>query len=180
MLEVIVREWRRLVAILKDSLKETIDSYVFFVVLGFSALAILIMATVSFEPNPVNEGLAKLTDKFSDGSDQLELPLFGRLRASEPLTEFKVVNLGDLEGSKRAWEGQYDLIVEARDKEQYGTRIAVLIEIFKEEDRKERANPNRRTRLRKLREDISEEAAAIEERGSRKGKDVRQIRAEIN
>jgi len=179
MLEVLVREWRRMVAILKDSLKETIDSYVFVAVLGFSALAILIMATVSFEPNPVNEGLEKITAKFADGSEEVELPFLGKVKVSPPLTEFKLPNLGELEGSKRPWTKEYDLVVEAQDKEQYGTRVAAMMEIFKEEDRKQKANPNRNTRLRRLQQDVNEEAAKIKERGERKGKTREQIYAEI-
>jgi ABC-type transport system involved in multi-copper enzyme maturation permease subunit len=49
-------------AILKDSLREALDSTVFYVMIGLSTLVILFVATLSFKPLPAEKTMAKIVD----------------------------------------------------------------------------------------------------------------------
>ncbi len=159
-------------AILKDSLRETIDSKVFIVVLAISALLIGIMATLSLTPNPAGEGLPKLIEKLPDGAQEMDVPVLGRIKATPSFTHYTLEDLKGPEGTARPWEGEYQFTIEARDLAPNGTRIAVLKDLLQTEEAKEReAGTGKKTRGRQIQEDIIAEVRRIQEREEKKGGD---------
>jgi ABC-type transport system involved in multi-copper enzyme maturation permease subunit len=167
-------------AILKDSLRETIDSKVFFVVLAISALAIFLMASVSLTPNPVEEGLQKITERFPDGSDEATLPIIGKIKATPSLTRYTVEDLKGPAGNVKPWEGEYSFVIESRDQQPLGGRIAAFRYVLAAEERKERAaKTGQRTRLQQLDEDVHEEARRIAEREEKKGRDRFEVQRRV-
>ena len=52
-------------AILKDSFREAIDGFVIYVMLGLSALVILVCASLSFTPEPPDQAFDKITKSFN-------------------------------------------------------------------------------------------------------------------
>lgn len=179
-MDVVSREWRRLVAILKDSLKETIDSYVFLAVLAISALCILVMATVSFEPNPPDEGLTKLTEKFPDGRYEIELPILGKFRVGQELMTWSVKELDDFSSVKKPWEQEYNFVIESKDAVPKGTRVGVVIEAIKEDRRKSERNSKRKSRYAKFDADLETEVTEIQDRNRKRGASQEQTMLEIN
>jgi ABC-type transport system involved in multi-copper enzyme maturation permease subunit len=159
------------IAILRDSLRETIDSKVFFVVIAIALLAVFLMATISLEPNPAEQGLQKVADRFPDGSDEVTLPVVGKIKATPALTQYTVMDVKGPEG-KKPWEGEYSFTVESRDQQPLGGRIAVFRYVLAKEERQERSEKTgKKTRLRQLEEDVRDEAQRIEERETKKGRD---------
>jgi ABC-type transport system involved in multi-copper enzyme maturation permease subunit len=159
-------------AILKDSLRETIDSKVFFVVAVIAVLAIGGMATLSLEANSSEEGLQKITDRFADGSQEMDVPVFGRVKVTPAFTQYTVQDVKAPENNDRPWEGEYQFVIEARDLVPLGSRIAMLQYSFAVEEEKERvAKTGRKTRGRQIREEIIEEVRRIQEREQKKGRD---------
>src|SRR5437588_5418797 len=141
-------------AILKDSLRETIDSKVFFVVLAISALFIIILATVSLEPNPPEEGLRNLVERLPDGAQEVDVPIMGRFKATPPFTQYSIQDLQGPEGTRRPWDAEYQFTVESRDLIPNGGRMAILQDILKTEDARERrAGTGRKTRGQQIQED---------------------------
>lgn len=55
---------RQFLAILKDSVREAIDSKVLWVLLGLSALVCVITFSISFEPDPPDKAFEKIASKF--------------------------------------------------------------------------------------------------------------------
>lgn len=152
-------------AILKDSLRETIDSKVFFVVIAFSALAIFLMATLTLTPNPPDEGLRKLIERFSDGSRELDVPILGKVKVTEPFTRYFIRDLKDPANPSRPWDTEYKLTIQADDQEPLGTRLTVLARRLKAEEEQEKiAKTGRKTRSQLIDEEIAEEARRIQER----------------
>src|SRR5262245_50646706 len=103
----------KFLAILKDSLRETIDTKVFFVVLAISLVAVLGLATLTLQPDSPEKALKKLTDRFPDGSNEIELPILGRIKATPPLTEYAVLDLKEPPNNTRPWEAEYQFVVES-------------------------------------------------------------------
>jgi ABC-type transport system involved in multi-copper enzyme maturation permease subunit len=159
-------------AILKDSLRETIDSKVFFFVAAIAVLAIGFMATLSLEPNPPEAGLQKISERFPDGSQEIDLPIVGRTKATPPFAQYSVHDVKAPENNDRPWEGEYEFVIESRDLVPLGGRIAILRNALMVEDEKERvAKTGRKTRGRQIQEEIMEEARRIQEREEKKGRD---------
>src|SRR5215472_3319829 len=98
-------------AMLKDSLRETIDSKVFIVVLAISALFIGIMATLSLTPNPPQTGLEKLVEKISDGAQEVDMPVVGRMKATPSFTQYTLLEFQGPENASRPWEAEYHFII---------------------------------------------------------------------
>jgi ABC-type transport system involved in multi-copper enzyme maturation permease subunit len=159
-------------AILKDSLRETIDSKVFLVVLVISGLFIAIMATLTLKPNPPEEGFEKLVRRLPDGAQEADLPIVGRVKATPSFTEFSLQDLHAPENVSRPWEAEYEFTIESRDLVPNGVRMAILQDIFKTEEAKERrAGTGHKTRGRQLQEDFRKEAERIQEREQKRGTD---------
>lgn len=53
----------KFLAILRDSLREALDTSVFYVMVGLSALTILVVASISFRPVPIEEDLGRLVNQ---------------------------------------------------------------------------------------------------------------------
>jgi ABC-type transport system involved in multi-copper enzyme maturation permease subunit len=159
-------------AILRDSLRETIDSKVFIVVLAISALFIGIMATLSLTPNPPQAGLEKLVDKISDGAQEVDMPVVGRMKATPSFTQYTLLEFQGPENASRPWEAEYHFVIESRDLIPFGGRIAVLQEILKTEQVKARHEGlGKNTRSQQLQKDIQEEMKRVQERERNKGGD---------
>jgi ABC-type transport system involved in multi-copper enzyme maturation permease subunit len=159
-------------AMLKDSLRETIDSKVFIVVLAISALFIGIMATLTLTPNPPQAGLEKLVQKISDGAQEVDVPVVGRMKATQSFTEYSLLELQGPEDTSRPWEAEYHFVIESRDLIPSGGRIAVLQEILKREQVQARSeNLGHNTRIKQLQNDVQEEMRRVEERERSKGAD---------
>lgn len=157
-------------AILKDSLRETIDSKVLFVVVGLSVFAILIMSTLSFQPNPPDEALTKIAERIPDGSEEVDLPIMGRMKATPSFTQYTIEDLQGPADSRKPWEAEYHFVLETKDLMPGGTRAALFKEEMRAEEARERvAHTGRKTRLRALQEDMVAEARRIQERESKKG-----------
>lgn len=156
-------------AILRDSLRETIDSKVFFVVGAMSFLAILLMATVSLEPIPSAEGLQNIASRFPDGAREIDLPIVGKTKVSQSFTEYSVKDVQVPENSPRPWEAEYQFVIEARDLVPLGSRMVVLQQALEAEEDQERAAPTgRKTRALRLQEELGEEAQRIKDQEERK------------
>jgi ABC-type transport system involved in multi-copper enzyme maturation permease subunit len=158
---------RKYLAIMKDSLRETIDSKVFYLVLAISVLAIFAMATLSMEPNSPKDGLQNLAKRFPDGAMEVEVPVLGKIKVTEPTTEYTIQDLKGIEDNKKPWESEYHFTLESRDVAPLGSRSAILIYILQKEEREEREKglpAGRKSRLRQLKDEIGEEAQRIQER----------------
>jgi ABC-type transport system involved in multi-copper enzyme maturation permease subunit len=90
----------KFLAILKDSLREAIDTKVFYVTLGLSTLLLLLVASVSFRPLTVEEQ-AQQTAKF------FNLVTRGLVRQNSNLPEFAVENFKKTGGDMAPWTGSY-------------------------------------------------------------------------
>ncbi|HZT81242.1 MAG TPA: ABC transporter permease subunit [Gemmataceae bacterium] len=158
-------------AILKDSLRETIDSKVLFVVIAISVLAIFPMATLSLTPNSPDDALQKITDRFPDGSQEVDLPILGKIKATPSFTEYSVQDLSGPEDGAKPWESEYHFVIQTKDVSPMGARIAILNYLMKTEDTQERlAQSGKKTRAQQIGEEIAEEARRIQEREEKKGR----------
>jgi ABC-type transport system involved in multi-copper enzyme maturation permease subunit len=100
-------------AILKDSVRETLDSKVLYVLMGLSLLVIVIVAGMSFEPQPASIGLISIFHRFPGAVAR-------PFQETEPPLNYDVIELTQTEGEKsRPWEGVYrfTLIVSEKEKQ---------------------------------------------------------------
>ena len=170
----------KFLAMLKDSLRETIDSKVFFVVIAISVLFIGIMATLSLTPNPADEAMTKLIDALPDGAQVGELPILGKIKVTEPRTQYKIQDLKGPEGTRRPWEGEYQFVIESRDLQMYGVRVAILEELIRTEQAAALNTDNpRRTRGMRIQEDIEREAHRIQDTEGKKGTSQVQMQEQL-
>ena len=51
-------------AILRDSLREALDAKVIYFLMGLSGLVILLVASISFRPEPASRGLESIVQRF--------------------------------------------------------------------------------------------------------------------
>jgi ABC-type transport system involved in multi-copper enzyme maturation permease subunit len=170
----------KFIAILKDSLRETIDSKVFFVVIAFSMLFIGLMATLQLTPRPPEDALKELIDMLPDGAQQANVPILGRIKAGNSLTQWKMEDLETTESTKRPWEGEFHFTLVGRDQAEYGARIAILGDLMQTEEAAalNKGNP-RKTRWARVREDIERDAAKLQEAESKKGTSTTQMQEKI-
>jgi ABC-type transport system involved in multi-copper enzyme maturation permease subunit len=170
----------KFIAMLKDSLRETIDSKVFFVVIAISLLFIGLMATLQLTPRPAEDALRELIDMLPDGAQQANLPIFGRIKAGDSLTRWTMDDLETKESTKRPWEGEYHFTLTARDQAPSGARIAILLDLMQTEEAAALNQGNaRKTRWTRVREDIDREAARIQETESKSGGGPTQVQEKI-
>src|SRR5947209_5703223 len=108
-------------AILKDSLREAIDSKVFYVMFFLSGLVILVVASISYRPVTVEDEVTRFTERATW--------LFGRL-ANQPgqsaaALHWSVVDFRQTRGTPdQPWDGDYrfSIVVEfpqAQDAEKF-------------------------------------------------------------
>lgn len=67
---------RQFVAILKDSFREAVDGFVIYAMLGLAALAIVVVGSMSFEPQPPEQAFDNMVQRFN-----IIIPDRGRSRA---------------------------------------------------------------------------------------------------
>jgi ABC-type transport system involved in multi-copper enzyme maturation permease subunit len=166
----------KFVAMLKDSLRETIDSKVFFVVIAISVLFVGLMATLQLTPQPPEYAMRQLVDTLPDTLQQANLGIFGRFKVGDTLTRWKLEDLETAEGTTRPWEGEYHFTLEARDQTPQGTRMAILLDLLRTEEAAalNQGNP-RKTRWARLQEDIEHDIAKVQEAEAKKGSGQNQI-----
>lgn len=161
----------RYLGILKDSLLEAIDSKVFYVVGAISVLAIGLMATVTLEPIPSGEGFQRISTRFKDGAEEIDLPLIGRTKATPSFAQFSIREVKGPEQPRKPWEAEYQLTIEGRDLVPMGNRIVALQQILQAEEERERIDKTgRKTRAQRLQQEIEEEVRRIQEAEEKKGK----------
>ena len=109
-------------AILKDSLKEALDSKVLLVLLILSTLIIVFVATVSFKPLSAERTMGQF---FPVGNEKMSLPLVVALNSHKPqkvggealmhtmnaLGQFRLVKVELLSGEADAPESEYELTI---------------------------------------------------------------------
>jgi ABC-type transport system involved in multi-copper enzyme maturation permease subunit len=91
----------KFLAILKDSLRETIDSKIFYVMMGLSVLVTLIVLSVKFRQVPPEE-------QFKRTASQMTGMMSWALKGESPtyeITDFQQTN-----GASEPWEGNYRFI----------------------------------------------------------------------
>jgi ABC-type transport system involved in multi-copper enzyme maturation permease subunit len=89
----------KFVAILRDSLQETLDSKVLYAMFALSGLIILAVASISFEPKPAAKGVEAILDRF---------PFAKRIPFSrqEPPLRYELQDFVQT-NDKEPWEGSY-------------------------------------------------------------------------
>jgi len=113
LLEISTQFTMKYLAILKDSIRETLDSKVLYVLMGMSLLVIVIVAGMTFEPQPASIGLISIFQRFPGAVAR-------PFQETEPPLHYDVIELTQTEGEKnRPWEGAYrfTLIVGQKEKQ---------------------------------------------------------------
>jgi hypothetical protein len=87
-------------AILKDSLREAIDTKVFFVMAGLSLLLILVVASVSFQPVSVEDDVKQLTSI-------LNWAMSWPAAQGQPVPHFDHADFRQLNPEAEPWKGDY-------------------------------------------------------------------------
>jgi len=95
----------KFLAILRDSLREALDSKVIYVLLGLSALVIIGVASLSFKPQPAETGLQAILNRFPGAQQQ-----FGQ---RQPPLRYALEKFEQTNDSRNPWDGtySYDLVV---------------------------------------------------------------------
>lgn len=86
-------------AILKDSLREALDSKVLYFTAGLSCLVILAVASVSYRPQPAEQGLRAIIQQFPGAKNQMLAPT--------PILTYEIENFEALSDTSKPWEGTY-------------------------------------------------------------------------
>jgi ABC-type transport system involved in multi-copper enzyme maturation permease subunit len=94
----------KFLAILKDSLREALDSKVLYALLILSALVIVGVASISFKPRPAELGVSDIVARFPGAQPNFTNP--------NPPLRYQVENFKVID-EKKPWEGEYhfDLVV---------------------------------------------------------------------
>jgi ABC-type transport system involved in multi-copper enzyme maturation permease subunit len=126
----------KFLAILRDSLRETRDSFVFYFLLGLSALVILGVASIGFEPDPAAKGVQGIVERFPGQQMPAWIPV-------EPPVRYLVENF---EQTKPAppWQGAYRFRLVVRESQEAPYTFRMLVYLTGLEGSKERG------RLQKL------------------------------
>src|SRR5271156_4524496 len=101
----------KVLAILKDSFYETLDSKVFFVMAGLSGLLMLLIASVSFRPVTFEEELKQLT--------RFLTVMSGGTFGSSPL-HVDIVDFQQVNDAVEPWRGDYRFTVKVQVPEEMG------------------------------------------------------------
>lgn len=103
-------------AILKDSVREAVDTKVLYFTVGLSLLVILVVASVSFVPEPAEKGMQSILSSFPGGRAGFGMP---RAPIQYELTDFRQLN------DSRPWKGEYQFDLTVRDQEPNAFRLFV-------------------------------------------------------
>src|SRR6266496_1799990 len=107
----------KFLAIMKDSVREAIDSKVFFVMVGLSSIMILLACTLSFKPQPAEQFFKALV--FPLNTDLTDLSLeklqrIGSMQKQASLHLYDVKGVDALNGALNDPEGDFLVTVVAR------------------------------------------------------------------
>ncbi len=106
------------IAILKDSLREALDSKVFYVTIGLACLVILFFASMRFRPLPADKGLQAIVAQFP----REYLP--GSFREG---VSYRVNTVDLVKGDQdKPWEGEYEFHLIAQNEQLEGLRFCVV------------------------------------------------------
>lgn len=106
-------------AILKDSVREALDSKVLYVLMILSVLLILIVAGMTFEPQPASIGLLSILRRFPGATAS---PF------QEPTLNYDLIDLEQVEGDKhRPWDGRYGFTLIVSEKKQQAWTFLVWL-----------------------------------------------------
>lgn len=108
----------KFLAILKDSLKETIDGKVFLAMIALSSLAIVLAASLSFTPKPADTGLNAMTEEF----EKIPLASFDRSYA----IQYEISDFKQLNDARKPWNGEYAFRLTARDARKFPFKLLVM------------------------------------------------------
>jgi ABC-type transport system involved in multi-copper enzyme maturation permease subunit len=105
----------KFLAILKDSLRETLDTKVFYVMVGFSLLVILLVGSIGYHPVSAEEEAHRLTDQMT-----WFLEHFGDKRHLETKQRWDIKDFEQLKPGVAPWQTGYRfaLTIEFTDEEQ--------------------------------------------------------------
>jgi ABC-type transport system involved in multi-copper enzyme maturation permease subunit len=106
-------------AILRDSLRETIDGKVFLVMLILSLLAMLLTASMSFTPEPPDKALLSMTKAF----DRFVAISFD----PEAMVDYRVENVVPVNQTPKPWDGEYRFEVVAIDGAKMPLKALVMV-----------------------------------------------------
>lgn len=105
-------------AMLKDSMRETIDGKIFLAMLALTTLVLLLTASMSFEPKPADTGLYAITNEFA----KVPFASFDRSFAIQyEITDFKQLN-----DARKPWNGEYSFLLSARDAKKFPFKLLVM------------------------------------------------------
>jgi ABC-type transport system involved in multi-copper enzyme maturation permease subunit len=89
----------RYFAIFKDSIREAMDTWVFYVMAGLSALLILVVASLSFRPLTVEDDLKQFTGNFNW--------IMGFAGQGKPMPSFEYADFEQTNPGAPPWKGDY-------------------------------------------------------------------------
>src|SRR5262249_46921971 len=98
----------KFIAILRDSVREALDYKVIYFLFGLSGLVILLAASVSYRPEPAEEGLQAIVKRLPGGEQA-----FG---PSGPLA-YEVENFQQVNEPRPVWEGEFRYTLMVREQE---------------------------------------------------------------
>jgi ABC-type transport system involved in multi-copper enzyme maturation permease subunit len=110
---------RNFIAVMKDSFREAVDGFIIYVMLGLAVLTIVIVASISFEPQSGDEAFNNITKRFTQvfrnrGTDNEEIgtrvPTFVGLQRIPIQLNYKAYDVQKLDGGKD-YAGKYKLRV---------------------------------------------------------------------
>jgi ABC-type transport system involved in multi-copper enzyme maturation permease subunit len=122
----------KFLAILRDSLRETRDSFVFYFLLGLSALVILAVASIGFQPEPAVQGVQAIVERFPGQQMSAFIPV-------EPPLRYAVEDFEQTNAAARPWEGAYRFRLVVRESKDTPYTFRMLVYLSGLESAKERA-----------------------------------------
>src|SRR6516164_8343195 len=105
-------------AILKDSLRESLDSKVLYVMFGFSALTMFAVAGISFRPESPEPALQEIVSRFPGHTASFPTLM--------PTLTYTVEDFQQLNEGAKPWNGQFRLRIRVAEKVPLALRWQVL------------------------------------------------------
>jgi ABC-type transport system involved in multi-copper enzyme maturation permease subunit len=107
----------KLLAVLKDSFREAIDAKVFYVMIGLSALLIVLVGSVSFQPGPADKMMRSLVDSLNTDARRSAQMLFQGGPAPPPdktIVMFQMKSVEAQDGGAGTPNSTYRIRLQAR------------------------------------------------------------------
>jgi ABC-type transport system involved in multi-copper enzyme maturation permease subunit len=138
-------------AILKDSLREAIDTKVFYVMVGLSLVVILCVASVSFRPEPAELGSQAILERFFNGA------ILDPNR--QPRVQYEIKDFHQLDEHARPWASPYQFLIVARDAPNAPKAFRSLVVLSAMLDKEGEEDHGPGARLRKMRAEMRAQVA---------------------